>query len=347
MRIAWLLISVWMSALCAREIIWIDGGKGNLFQYDQSLQYYELNIWQKIAYMLSKYDVTIHSEETIDIRDRSRRELGQAFGKNRQLLFVEYRGHYPRIKDMRKLPREGVMNIMFEPPAVFATSYSPECYDLFSKIFTFHDGLVDGKKFIKYRYFNLSTMIENLIPFQERKLCSGFFGNKSSNYSGELYTERRRAIAFFERNHLEDFDFYGPGWDKNKFPSYCGAVDNKCDVMRHYKFAIAYENTRDVPGYVTEKIFDCFQAGVVPIYLGSPTIDREIPRGCFIDYRDFSSYEELYAYLFLMGEDEFNVYLENIRTFLASPQAKLFDQDHFVLAIVNGICGAELTVNDL
>ncbi len=321
--------------LVARDISYLDGNRGNNFAYDPNALYQELSVWQKIGYMLAKYGVTIHSQESFEKPRKG------------QIFFVDYRGHYPTVKDMQRFPKEKLINILFEPPAVFETSYTPECYALFSKIFTFHDGLVDGKKFIKFRYFNFSPMIGDLIPFHERKLCCTVIGNKTSKYAGELYSERVRVVRFFEKYHPEDFDLYGTGWDKEKFFLYKGSPDDKCVAMKQYKFAFAYENTRDVPGYITEKIFDCFKAGVVPIYLGSPTVEREIPPECFIDRRKFSSHEELYTYLVSMTEGEFETYLDNIRRFLVSDKAKLFDVDHFVLSIVNGILETELTIDDL
>lgn len=333
-------------SLCAKEVIYLDGSTKDGFAYQEGLSYHELNIWQKIAYMLSKYDVNIHSQDNIHIDHLTKARLHQMYGDHCQLFFIDYRGHHPLVPQMKKVPKEGLMNILFEPPSVFH-SYDERYYSLFSKVFTFHDGLVDGKKFIKFRYAPLAPMRKDLPPFNERKLCCGFYGNKRSDYPGELYSERRRAIAFFEKYHPEDFEFYGPGWDGKGFKTYRGAVENKYEVMKGYKFAIAYENTKDVPGYVTEKIFDCFQAGVVPVYWGSPTITDEIPADCFIDFRKFSSYEELYRYMISMGEGEFNTYLDNIRRFLSSEEAKVFDQDHFVLSIVNGILGTELTVSDL
>jgi hypothetical protein len=30
----------------------------------------------------------------------------------------------------------------------------------------------------------------------------------------ELYSKRVEAIKWFEKNHPEDFDFYGIGWDR-------------------------------------------------------------------------------------------------------------------------------------
>lgn len=340
-------LSLQSTLLFGREIAYLDGSRTNQFAYPSELQYKDLNVWQKIGFILAKYDVKITSQETVHIKHESRSKLRELYTEDRQLFFVDYRGNHPESRDMSRVPKEAMMNILFEPPAVFATSYSPEYYDLFLKVFTFHDGLVDGKKFIKFRYYAWNPMREDLPPFHERKLCCGFFGNKRSDYRGEIYTERKRVIRFFEQFHPHEFDFYGPGWENLGYATYKGVVDDKCGLMKHYKFSIAYENTKDVPGYITEKIFDCFQAGVVPVYLGSPTVEREIPSNCFIDRRQFSSDQHLYEYLSSMTEETFNEYLDNIRQFLASDASKLFDQDHFVLSVVNGILDRDLTVQDL
>ena len=52
---------------------------------------------------------------------------------------------------------------------------------------------------------------------------------------------------------------------------------------KNISFAICYENARDIPGYITEKIFDCFFAGCVPIYWGgAPNVTDHIPANTFI-----------------------------------------------------------------
>lgn len=40
------------------------------------------------------------------------------------------------------------------------------------------------------------------------------------------------------------------------------------------------------------RIFDCFFAGCIPIYWGADNVNAHIPEGCFIDKREFDSYEE-------------------------------------------------------
>lgn len=73
-------------------------------------------------------------------------------------------------------------------------------------------------------------------------------------------------------------------------------------MIQNYKFAICYENIKNQNGYITEKIFDCFFAGCVPIYWGAKNVTKHIPKECFIDMRDFSSFEEVYVLIKNMPE---------------------------------------------
>jgi hypothetical protein len=50
-------------------------------------------------------------------------------------------------------------------------------------------------------------------------------------------------------------------------------------------------------GWITEKIFDCFYSGTIPVYLGAPDIDDWIRADCFVDMRGFSDFAELRAFL--------------------------------------------------
>lgn len=153
--------------------------------------------------------------------------------------------------------------------------------------------------------------------FSEKKLLTNISGNKSSDNPKELYSERKRIVKFFEKNYPEQFDLYGIGWNKEEFPSYQGAPENKIEVYHNYKFALALENTKDVKGYVTEKIYDCLVAGIVPIYMGADDILLHVPGNCFIDYTQFDSLEQLADFLFSMSEEEYNRYQQAMEAFLA------------------------------
>ncbi len=88
--------------------------------------------------------------------------------------------------------------------------------------------------------------------------------NKSSNHIDQLYTERLKAIQFFENQDPQNFDLYGPGWQQYKFNCYKGFVKDKFSTLAQYKFCICYENIKDIPGYISEKIHHCLFVGAFP-----------------------------------------------------------------------------------
>ena len=67
--------------------------------------------------------------------------------------------------------------------------------------------------------------------------------------------------------------------------------DSKISFLRDYKFNIAFENS-SAPGYITEKLVDCYMANTVPIYWGSEGDVAPYPKTsmiCANDYPDLAS----------------------------------------------------------
>lgn len=200
---------------------------------------------------------------------------------------------------------------------------------IFPYILTFDDDLVDNRRIFKRNlpyYFDEKT---GSVPFDERKLLVNISGNKKSEHPKELYSERERVVSFFEKNYPEHITLYGPGWSKDKHPSYNGYIDDKADAYYTHKFALAFENMYDVRGYITEKIFDCFEMGIVPIYWGASDIREYIPENSFIDYTKFKDLDKLADYLFSMTEKEYNGYLKAIHSLLQSDIDIPFSSDTF------------------
>jgi hypothetical protein len=181
-------------------------------------------------------------------------------------------------------------------------------------------------------------------------------------YWQELYTERLKAVEFFSRTN--DIDLYGVGWDKPSnrvgktwipatvrrfqsnllqqwqrfFPDplltaarrvYRGPAKSKAEILGDYTFALCFENSI-LQGWITEKIFDCFFTGTIPIYWGAPDIEAHIPVDCFIDMRNFANYQELYDYLKSLSAEEIRRYKQNAREYLKSPHFSPFSKDAFV-----------------
>lgn len=151
-----------------------------------------------------------------------------------------------------------------------------------------------------------------------------------------LYPMRRKIISSLAKSG--SIDLYGRGWNSDHSPlivqAYKGEVEKKVDVMEKYKFCLCLENAI-FPGYITEKVFDCFFAGSVPVYFGAPDVETYLPEGTFIDLRKFKDMEELQARLTSMKEDEYTQYLSNIKQFLASPQYAPWSQESWAKQIID------------
>ena len=183
----------------------------------------------------------------------------------------------------------------------------------------------------------------------------------------ELYSERLRAIAALETRG--GIDLYGPAWDgpayrlgETRVPAtvrrigrwletpwdrrrpgaalaaarraWRGPTPDKPATLARYRFCICYENMA-LPGYVSEKLFDCFFAGTVPVYLGAPDIADWVPSTCYVDRRDFSSYGDLADHLEAMGDAEWQAMRESARDFLASAAFRPFSTEAFCQRIAD------------
>jgi len=88
--------------------------------------------------------------------------------------------------------------------------------------------------------------------------------------------------------------------------------NEKSEIIRYYKFVLAFENT-EAEDYVTEKLFQVFVAGAIPIVLGaSNAVDFAPSDHALIHANDFESIDALAEYLrYLDTHDEaYNQYID-------------------------------------
>lgn len=223
--------------------------------------------------------------------------------------------------------------ICWEPPSVIREQYDPEILKLFDLVLTWNPTFVDNKKFFSFQYPDWVPMASSLTPFSSRRLLTQICGNKRSSHPDELYSSRKQAILYFERRPEMDFQFFGKGWEKERLRVYGGSVGDKSAVLQKFKFSLCFENIKNTPGYVTEKIFDCMAAGCVPVYWGAPDIEKYIPQTCFIRCEKFRSFSQLYRYLANMPEKRYLEYVAEMRKFLSSDRAKLFTRPALVARV--------------
>lgn len=234
-------------------------------------------------------------------------------------------------------------------PTVFSTMYFPVYdrntlpYQIWEKRKSFI--LINSNK--RAFYSNKDTVKEkiknilSILKFNLQKVVDPWIRSK------EIYKDRIEIIKYFSK--YKDFELFGLGWDKKISgfnESYHKAAvkanrgpleyNRKLQVMSNFRFSFCFENC-SFPGYVTEKIFDCFLAGCIPIYYGAPDIDKFVPVGTFIDFRNFKSLKDLESYLNNFSENDARKMLSLTRDFLESKDFDKYVLKNIISEIINRI----------
>lgn len=303
-----------------------------------------------------------HKVNTIDMDDLSK------FDK---VFFMDYPTMLnSRFRKLIAMKHPSINLVLQEPPVIRADNYDVGKHGHFHKVWTWKKELCERDP-VKYKHYYLPNQLRfsrSSKSFKDRKLLCLINSFMFSVHPRELYSERIRVIRWFEQNAPQDFDLIGVEWDKplftghlsklnlgirffyrripafkhlkvKRFPSFIGPNrKSKGLTLQDYRFSIAYENSIETD-YLSEKIFDCLFAGTIPIYLGTPNVLESIPANCFIDKRNFKTYDELYKYISGMSEKEHNGYVDAIEAFIRSPKAQPFSAEtyaeNFVKHFVN------------
>ena len=143
---------------------------------------------------------------------------------------------------------------------------------------------------------------ENSLPVAEisreaalnRNFCSFIYSQDTMGEGARKRKELCQQLMKYKRVdcpgkilHNCDPEILSDRWDNNWMASkrtYCSG----------FKFAIAYENY-NLPGYMTEKLTDCYLANTVPIYCGSKGNVAPYPKDSMICVDDFTSIDEVIA----------------------------------------------------
>ncbi|WP_054150268.1 glycosyltransferase family 10 [Rhizobium sp. AAP116] len=239
--------------------------------------------------------------------------------------------------------------IIMEPPAVAPRLYKalPEITKYFECVYLHNvhgDGYslkgVDRSKLRKFYWpqpfndvlqpsWSEEERLERIVVINGNHLPRSF--------SRELYSTRIAAMAALAP--LQNVDLYGRGWSdwwshrsmwppywmnyKKLMSVYRGACESKYDVLAKYKFSLCFENMA-MEGYVTEKIFDCFYAGCVPLYLGATDINTLIPDDAYIDCRQFASWLDMDKYVKSISAKDINKIREAGKEFVNSKNYSLY-----------------------
>lgn len=234
----------------------------------------------------------------------------------------------------------------------------------FKRVFSWNDAVLHLPGAVKILIPN-SISLPNTRNYSDRHIFSCLISsNKITPWGGpsDLYAERINVIRWYEKNAPAFFHLYGRGWHKpsqaftfsarlarrvgrlrtqlygyKPFPSWQGEIKFKSDILSNTRFSYCYENVKDLPNYITEKIFDSFFSGCVPVYWGANNVLEYIPAECFIDRRNFADTGEVHRYLVSITPEQHAQFQYNISAFLKSKQAYLFSVENFVATIASTI----------
>jgi Glycosyltransferase family 10 (fucosyltransferase). len=308
------------------------------------------DIGYPVIYLKNELEKIGYTVETLDM---------DMYDKYDKILFLDYPNPETCCCDVDRIPREKKYLLLTECEMINKDNSALEKHNKFHKVFSYNDNYVAENGYIKLNIPNRIKPVMS-VGFTDKKFCTMIVGNKRSREKGELYSARLDVVSFFEKQHADEFDLYGVGWDKRVFYGprlirglnrlekvqkafvqkhvcYKGKVDHKLSTLARYKYSICYENTCLIPGYISEKIWDCFFAGCIPVYWGAPNIEKYVPRTVFIDRRDFSSNSALYYYLKNINEYEYQNYIDAIKAFLASESAYQFSAEKYAETIIESI----------
>jgi len=242
----------------------------------------------------------------------------------------------------RKLARLAAF-IIIEPPVVAPKLYEalPKLTELFDRVYI-HNIHGDGYSMAGV---DISRLRKLYWPIAYQDVQHPFWDNQdrlrrivaiSGNHNPrfrkrEQYSTRIEAMADLAK--LGVVDLFGRGWDqwwsrnalwwpywRNRqalISIYQGSCPSKFEVLSRYQFCLCFENMA-MDGYITEKIFDCFYAGTIPLYLGAPDISKYIPEEIYIDCRNFSSWSAMWKAVSALSESRMMVMRQAMRDFLKS-----------------------------
>lgn len=311
-------------------------------------------IQQFRAYM-DERGVDVVTLDTVDFKDP----------RVKSVLYFDY--NWRMLSDSRdpflaKVPYEKRALVLIEPAIVNPTLYYISCLrNRFSKVFTWDLRLQrKNPEYIPIRVpigADPAAYAENRYPdisFAEKKLLVSVSSNRWHYMPQARFGLRRKLYRYLQEHAPDEFDLFGAGWDRpcsrwekllHREYARCwrgvipGSWDEKVARVAHYRFSLCIENCVGQPGYLSEKIFDCFCARSVPIYLGSKGNEAFLPEGAYLDWRHFRSAGELLATLRNVDETEHADYLDKIDAFMRSEAARRFSQRRQFAEIYSGLFG--------
>ena len=220
-----------------------------------------------------------------------------------------------------------------------------------------------------FLFFFASVLIYYLLINKKKLFLSSIFAtNRHWRHKHSLSSIRYSIIQWFNDNKPNDLQLFGSKWNvdyfsimsiKNYFIRrvlswfikfrifnyfffnknlriYRGVVKDKVKTASFFKYEFCCENAKN-NGRLSERIFQSFFSGTVPIYIGDKTVKKYIPKNCYIDFWKFQNIDDCYKYIVNISDKKYKIYLKNISAFLRSDKYYQHTVDWNVENLINSI----------
>jgi len=266
----------------------------------------------------------------------------------RILIMLECEAILPRMHEINVLQKYG---LIISPSSKWAPDFHKELVNYPAIIDTNFDGR----------------------NFDTRKYKFGLIqSNKYSCMKSEMYTFRRNVIKNFKAKNM-GLELRGNNWNYsvltnlisfykslkgsitlqnfnkiNLFPRHIlglksgipTEVKSKFDFLQDVKFAIIIENSLD---YVSEKLFDCFKSGTIPIYVGPDLINFGIPENSVI--RAPANIDGFFEIIFGIDNIDHEKILNNGKNFLSEKAASWTEMES--LNVIAELISDYISINEI
>lgn len=159
-------------------------------------------------------------------------------------------------------------------------------------------------RYIRYPLYLLYKGYDSL---SEKKVDRGLLNRKFCNfvYSNTVYSTPLREQFYCQLSKYKKIDSGG-----RFLNNVGGAVRDKIEFIKDYKFTIAFENS-SLSGYTTEKLMEPMTINSLPIYWGNPNVGMDFNKDSFLCIQDFDSIEMAIDEIIRLDKDE-DAYMERI-----------------------------------
>ena len=204
--------------------------------------------------------------------------------------------------------------------------------------------------YVLYDYLNqkrgdvVNTKTLNREPFDLIKK----FKDKFCSFVVKNGACEKRNYFFQRLNEYKKVDSAGPLFNNVGYILERGENSGKAkmEFLKNYKFNLCFENS-SYAGYTTEKLYEAYMYGTVPIYWGSPTIECDFNPKAFLnwhDYQDDDAFFKAIVEVDTTPELYEQMYMENLFHSWKEPYSKYLDIDrfrgwfkkHVYMGVING-----------